>query len=383
MIMRTLFISGATLVLLAGSAFSQGGTRVWPVAYANQPGGEQLAAPFTLASGNRLPTARSVTTLKSWSVPFGPGSSIDRIAWRRESVTHNNYSASSGQLEVRVGLIRNAKRPSQTLARLFEDGSSKVFGGSINLPSASSSKGRAAAFQLSVPFATPWNYAGGDFAIDLHFKGSTGTKWLRDAVTPGREIHASFEQVGGRGCFGSNGFAPLTWCELDRAVPGGEFVMHLQGAPSAGPTGTAMWMLGAAGGSFAGLPLPISLGMFGGREDCELRLNVLQSGGQAVADRSSMFSRSRMSIPIPSDNSTIGAEVTAQWAVLDEAIGTAVPRTTSNAITVKIGASPPTGSPFYGRSLWNYGMDLSGGQGFQRSAANLVPVIQFSGNFAN
>ena len=133
-----------------------------------------------------------------------------------------------------------------------------------------------------------------------------------------------------------------------------------------------------------GIPLrqPVSLGGAGGLASCELQVDAFESVFALVADRSDRFGRARVSLPIPINSGAAGAQITAQWAVLDPGLSLRLPLTTSNTMSVRIGEPPKTTSARFGRSMWAYGVEQQGTQGLRLSQLNYVPVTQFSGTFA-
>jgi hypothetical protein len=348
-------------------------TAVWPPGYATRAGGSSQAAPFTISGARERPTGRSVTTFAAASVPFGAGSVIHEIAYRRDSLDPATYPTARGWLRVDFGAVHDAQRITSAVQHVWTSArSTTAFKGTIDLPTAPPPTTGPAPFDLVIPLRFPWTWSGGDFAIDLAFQGEAGKTWRRDAARIHDGHNAGYEPYG-NGCAGSNGLVPFAFVDLIGAVPGGFANVHLSNALRTPQNGLAVNMLGLTQSP------PLPLGPFGFPPACRLHVQSLASLSAPTGDRSLAFSRSLVRWPIPNTATLTGVTLATQWLVLDPGYSTAVPATSSNAIRFTIGRASSTASVNWGRSLWLYGYRLNVPQGGELSPPNYVAITRFGG----
>ncbi len=368
------------LSFVASNATAQN-TRIWPIPYQSQPGEGAMSAPFTLSAAHPRRNSRATTTVHASSVPFGVGSTIDEIAFRRDEQDPASYAATSGYCEVRMGPTVSAEDPWANPQQVLQDDVVTTFRANLNLPAANPPSSGTAPFTLVIPFDTSWTYAGGDFAFEVFYEGSASALWRRDAVQIEDREDGRYQTRGGHGVFGTHGYAPMQWIEPDLAVPGGELVFHLTGAPPTYPFGAALQLLGHGGSTFQGQTLPIQLptDQYPGGA---LEIHVLLWQLQLTSDFSGEYARSTARWPVPTSTGLTGLTFASQWLVLDPANSAPLPLLTSSALEVDIGTASTTESISYGRTLWSYGAPEQRRHYYERSPRNYVPVTRFGGTFS-
>jgi hypothetical protein len=230
--MKTInIVSGAlALISLAGTSGAQGSS-VWPQGYASSAGEGAQNAPFTVTASHPEKRTRSMTTMAGASLPFGAGSVINQIAYRRDSrFRSSSYGGySGGRLTVDIGPVWSAERPAAAFAANWAGAPSRVFDANFDLPAAGPPGASVPPFTIVIPFSQSWTYGGGDMAVDLLYAGSPPGRWRRDAVRVPVQTNAEFRQIG-PGCRGSNGMSPYTYPFVEEGVPGRTVTLHLTGA---------------------------------------------------------------------------------------------------------------------------------------------------------
>lgn len=371
--MVTLAASTLAAVTLAPAVNAQT-SAVWPPAYATRPGDAGQLAPFSISGAHRWPTGRSISTFEAATLPFGAGSRLQGIAYRRTAIDGASYPRIRGEARVFVGTVPDASIPSSTVLHVFAPDPDFAFKGLLDLPAEPPpAAGQAAPFSLVIPFLVSWTYPGGDLGVDVHFEAPPGGVWVRDALRgfDGQDARAT---PLGPGCAASNGTVPLAWLDATLAVPGGGLVADLIGAPDLGALGTAVHLLG-----FTYEP-PIALEAFGFPPGCRLHVGIVDAFSVATGDRSTQdFARARVVRGIPGDASLTGVSLGSQWLVYDPALTTRLPLLLSNGLRVTLGRAATSPGVLWGRTLWAYGNTTSRERGLELSPADHVAITRFSG----
>lgn len=360
--------------LLCVTALHAQQTRVWPNGYQTQPGQGTMSAPFTITAGQVRNNARAMTLIHANSLPFGPGSVIEEMAFRRDVHDPQAFNALSGTLEVYIGTVPSVDDPIGNIHHMTRE-ATRVFLGTLSIPGASRPSSGVAPFSLVIPFDRPWTYPGGDLMFELHWTDTWGTVWRRDAVELDDGVDPTVTPIGGHGQFGSHGYAPAQWAALEDSVPDGQLCFHLEGAPPERPVGSAVFYLGVARTQPLLMPAPDYIG--GG----EFWVDPILSEVMLTGDYAIDYARASIAVPLGGGTSLTGVEFAAQWLVLDQNQNVTYPVLASNALKIKIGARSTTSHIRYGRSLWAYGKGPSRSQALQPGPDNYVPITQFRGTF--
>ncbi|MCA8942282.1 MAG: hypothetical protein KDB80_06940 [Planctomycetes bacterium] len=368
---RPLLALAATLVLPA--LVSGQATRVWPSVYQTQAGEGAMSAPFTLNPGQIRNDARSITTIDAQSLPFGPGSVINELAFRRDTLDAQTYGAVTGYCEVYIGVVENGMLPTGNARWLMRD-AKKVFAGNLSIPAASRPSSGTAPFSLVIPFQSTWTYPGGDLGFEVSWVDSAGNKWRRDAVEIEDRVDGTFSNVGGHGMFGTHDYAPMQWIDPGEAVPGGQLTFHLEGAPPERPFGSAVHYLG----QLRSQPIQLQQHPYVGGE---FWIEPFLSRLLLTSDHASEYARATVSWNLNNDPALSGIVFASQWLVLDAHQNVRIPVLPSDAMTVEVGSASTTDHIAYGRSLWAYGKGSNRNQALQRGPRNYVPVTRFGGTF--
>jgi hypothetical protein len=375
-------LGAAGMGLLCTVAARAQATRVWPTGYASTPGQDAMSSPFTVnraAPGNKT---RSMTTIVGSSLPFGPGSVVTRLGFRRDARYRSvTYQASqAGHLSVYMGAIRSAATPNANMDANWLGAPSLVFDANLDVPAAAPpGTGTAAPFSLTLTLGQPFTYRGGDIAIDLTFQASPGSLWRRDAVALDAGPATGSWLTIGSGCAGSQGFTGYTYPRIESTVPGRTLQIELEGAVL--PSTLGLNILGESMNTFAGVPLPFNLQAQGLGSSCFLRCSIALAQPVAVATASTQFSRGRAQWPLPNSPSLVGATLFSQWLLSDPGVTSPTKLTVSNGIAVTLGAPDPNPRTIAGRTIWRYeacGCVLDGGA---FSSKEFVPITEFTGTF--
>ena len=353
--------------LLAGTAPAQQ-KFVWPAGHTNTEGNSSQAAPFSVSTAWNLRGSRSTTLIAAGSVPFGAGSAITAIAFRRDGQDPATYAALTGSYEVRIGEVADALTPVEGPREPFLSTPQLIGWGSLNQPAAGPPGAGTAPFSIALPFRTPWVWNGNDFGIDVNYNDNATPTWHRDAVYVQPITDAAMRALGA-GCKATVPFEPLTWVTGRTGYYGGSLDVMVQAAPlPAG--GSAILMLGTQ------LPGPLSLAQWL-PAGCNLYVSPLAQVTTATVLPTNQFSYAMQSLAIPNTPVIAGGIIGLQWLVADTT-GTAIGLVVSNGLNAAVGR-PAASTPDYGRSFWGYGvtgtgMDYTGHLG----PPSYVPVIEFT-----
>lgn len=359
-----------TLLALAAASPAQG--RVWPAPYATVPGESAMDTPFTITAFDTAQGSRCATLIRANSLPFGTGSVINAIAFRRDAVRTDIYAPRSGSYEMYVGSVNDAMHHGPGLRGIWLQQPVRVGAGNLSLPLATPPVLGAAPFTIAAPFQFAWTWPGGDMAYDIVFTGSPGTPWRRDAVRRTPRVDGQGWSIG-TGCASTSGFVPLPWLDPDTAIPGGTLALRVQGAPlPAG--GVAIMMLGLPRGF--GVPLD-SIGFPVG---CRTHVGAFYALGVPTGAPSRLYTQATARVQVPATSSLAGAVLAAEWVILDPALGTVLPFAISDGFAFQLGAGTTLSN--FGRSIWAYGSTQIGVSYSGRLAEpDYVPVTEFRGSF--
>ncbi|HKB14956.1 MAG TPA: VCBS repeat-containing protein, partial [Planctomycetota bacterium] len=181
----------------------------------------------------------------------------------------------------------------------------------------------------------------GDLDGDDYPEFAASEPW-RAPTLAGRVVGYSGAPVGisvfGSGCPGSGGFVPriAAWRLLPppgpvAVTPGSTLRMNLSRALGGG---TAILVLGGSSATWAGLPLPLSLG-FAGMPACSLLVSPDATIPVTTLGAGPGNGRGSLSFPIPSLPSLSGTTIYGQWYVADPGPGL-LPGAMSRGIGVNI-----------------------------------------------
>ncbi|MBI5849937.1 MAG: hypothetical protein HZB39_02695 [Planctomycetes bacterium] len=346
--------------------------RVWPAPYATAPGESAMDTPFTITSFDASQGSRCATLIRAATLPFGVGSVLNAIAFRRDAVRPDTYATRSGAYEIYIGSVNDAATHGPGMRGIWLQQPVRAGAGNLSLPLAVPPSGGTAPFTIVAPFQFAWTWPGGDMAYDIVFTGSPGTPWRRDAAYRTPRVDAQGWSIG-TGCTSSSGFIPQPWLDPDTAVPGGTLALRVQGAPlPAG--GVAIMMLGLPRGF--GVPLdPIGFPV-----GCKTHVGAFYTLGVPTGAPSRLYAQAIASVPIPATPTLAGAVLATEWVILDLALGTALPFAISDGFAFQIGTGATL--PNYGRSIWAYGSTQIGASYSGRLAEpDYVPVTEFRGTF--
>lgn len=345
---------------------------VWPPGYDTVPGGSAQATPFSISPNTATANTRALFTLKAASLPFGPGTVINELAFRRDSQFAVGYASANGRLRVKIGVVPDAMRPAGRIQSVWVDTPTEVFNGApITLPPAAfPGTGTVAPFNLIITFTKPFTYLGGDLGIDVEFTGPRNTVWNRDAVQLPYDESGDFRHIG-PGCPGSTTYGPSLWVDVQDLRPGGAVNLHLDGCSKITPSLAVF---------FFGTPLPASIPLVttGFGPLCSAHVSPAISVTSLIGDVSTRYARSQINIPLPNNALLIGAPLSFQALALDYFVQSGLPMVVSNGLDVICGA--PSGAPpvEYGRTIWLWGsLGNNRVDGAFVSPPNYVPVIRF------
>lgn len=347
---------------------------VWPRGYATRSGGAMHATPFSQSRTIRPTRTRTVLAIAATSLPMSRGAKIRGLAFRRDGVDAARYPSFTARLRVRMRVVPSAEALSAAVSLHFTE-VHEVFRGNVSVPRADRPSASAAApFALRIPFAKPWDYPGGDLAIECNVEGPAGVTWRCDAVELGRGLAGFGASTSiGPGCLTSGGEMPTLSVEsLDELYPGGNIVL-VQERLRLPPQGAAgLFVLGAPS---AGRSLAPGFG-----PNCQLFVwPPVWIGSGLFGDRAQHFARARVTLAPPRDASLAGVRIAVQGVHVDLGLQTPVRAALSNAVDVTLGKIPaPSSQSFFGRSMWLYGSPESGAAiGLRSGPINRVPVIEF------
>ena len=370
-------------VLLLIGAVAQGqSSAIWPPEFRWWTGEHAQATPFSLSPNQTATKARNMTVINPASLPFGKGSTISGIAFRREGEGEGTYAAQTGgRLRVQFGATN---RTELNLSHRFDDNWSQtptiVFDQSLNLPQAPPPTGNPP-FAIPVAFTKPWTYNGGGMAIDLLYSHTAATtEWFRDAATYSRGDRRGRSSTIGPGCTGSNGMAPYTYALTGTALPGRELVIALYGSvPPVQPEEFyAINIVGYSTQNHGSTPLPFDLSLIGLGTGCKLYQNIIIFQAFTVTPANAQYSRAYALYPIPNSPFLANTAVYTQWFCFDSQVGSSLKVTASNGAEIFLGEP---GTPHnIGQTLWLYG--ASGGStdmGETMPGQDYVAVIEFTG----
>ncbi|MFN3242387.1 MAG: hypothetical protein ACE37K_12840 [Planctomycetota bacterium] len=342
----------------------------WPAGFANQPGGSAQATPFSISPNTATSNTRALCTLKAASLPFGPGTVLNELAFRRDSQHATGYPAVNGNLRVKIGVVPDAMRPSGRFQSAWLGEPQQVFNGTpFSLPNAPfPGSGTAAPFDLVIPFTKPFTYLGGDLGIDIEWTGPPNTDWKRDAIQLPFDQSGDFRALGA-GCPGSTTYGPNLWVDVQNLRPGGSINLRLDGCA---PPALASFYLGLPTTS------PVPLSPFGLGATCAAHIGPALTWNSLVGDVSTRYARARLDLPLPNDPLLIGAPLSFQALALDFFVASSAPFVSSNAIDVICGAPSGIAPVEYGRTIWVWGSRGNNRvDGSFVSPPNYVPVIRF------
>jgi hypothetical protein len=351
--------------------------RTWPVGYEYTSGDTTLSAPLSAPPND---ASRLTTVMKRSGIPWSAGSSITALSLR--GVLPIGTRATNGALRMRIGTT--PRLPEQISLRFdanFAATPQTVFQGNLDLP------GYAVRPTVRIPFATPYLDGGtGNLALDLFFAADPrlreGTIWPIGAVSQDHGARAGTVRTYGAGCPGSNGRVPQSAAILVTAVPGAELMLTTEG--SVRPTSTqeqvAVNIIGLSTTSWAGTPLPLSLGFLGANPACMLRTDLLSTANVPVLAATATTSRAYAAWQLPPTPSWNGQSLHSQWLFWDLRVGTALPWIVSDAATVTFGTMAT--SLMGGQSVWKVGgADGSTTEVGTRDLGSRRPILDFEGGW--
>lgn len=382
-----LVVTAALAIGLLAPAGGAQSSVVWPSQYANRRGEEAMNTPFSVSAGHPTAKARSMTVMVGSSLPFGPGSVINKVAFRRDHKhLSTTYSGNSGgSLRVDVGpTFRDGNDMGSSFWDNWSERPTTVFVGDFKLPHAAPPSSGVAPFALAIPFQVPWTYPGGNMAIDLLYEfPNRPSVWRRDAMAAPAQVNGTYVDLGG-GCRGSNGLVPHGYPYVDTAVPGSTMILSLYGTvpprnPSA-PENLAVNWLGSNTSSWGPVPLPFDLGNLGFPWGCVLKTDIVSLQVARAVNPSTLYGRAYAVWPLPNEWSLVGLTLFTQWAIPDSALSAAQKFTLSNAQAIKLGTQDPMPRRFIGRTAWLQGATGAVQDGGRTSREEFVPITEFTGS---
>jgi hypothetical protein len=140
----------------------------------------------------------------------------------------------------------------------------------------------------------------------------------------------------------------------------------------------AFHMLGLQNATWLGLPLPMSLGIFGAPQACMLRVDPLLITTVPVSNPSALFARATSSAQIPALSAAVGVDVYSQWLLFDSALAAPLQATVSDAQRITLGPIAPSPATVFARTIWKYGAS-----GYEDDCGRMVlddygPVLRFN-----
>jgi hypothetical protein len=379
-----LLLPAALALGLLASAGSAQSSAVWPPQYANRPGEQAMNTPFSVSPGHVTRKSRSMTVMVAGSLPFGPGSVINKIAFRRDNKhLSTTYWGSSGSLDVDLGYTsRDGETMDGSFYENWKERPTRVFLGDFKVPQADPPFG-VAPFALAIPLHVPWTYRGGNIAIDMMYESPGGpTTWRRDAIAWPAQVNGTYVDLGG-GCRGSNGLVPYGYPYVETAVPGSTMVLGLYGAvpprsPSA-PESLAVNWLGSNTSAWGPVPLPFDMGNLGFPWGCMLKTDIVMMQVALTQNPSSLYTRSYAIWQLPNESTLSGLTLFTQWMCPDSALSAKQKFTLSNAQAIRLGTANPVPRKLIGRTVWLHGATGSVEDSGRTSREEFVPITQFSG----
>ncbi len=373
-------VCAALAVGLLASAGSAQSSAVWPSSYANRPGEEAMNAPFSVSRGHSTNKARSMTVMVGSTLPFGPGSVINKIAFRRDNkhLTETYGNVSGGSLKVDMGYTdRDGNDINGSFYENWKELPTTVFTGTFKLPHGAPPFG-VAPFALAIPLQVPWTYWGGNIAIDLLYEHPfPSTTWRRDAIAWPTQVNGTYVDLGG-GCKGSNGFVPYGHPFADTAVPGSTMVLGLYGNvpppnPFAPETMAVNW-LGSNTSSWGPVSLPFDMGNMGLPWGCMLKTDILSIQVTLAQNPSSLYGRSYALWDLPNEQTLTGLTLFTQWMCPDSGLSTQQKFTLSNAQAIRLGTPDPLPRKVMGRTIWLQGATGGVQDSGRMSREEFVPI---------
>jgi hypothetical protein len=341
---------------------------VFPAGLAMTAGNAVMNAPFTARAGQPTGSTRCMVVLDAAAAPFAVGTTLTRLALRRDAAYAGApYAASVGSLTVRIGRAVAAPDAIKDVrfARLWSGEPTTVFQStSFQLPAAAAPGGALPGWNVVIPFSANHVWQGGPLAVEFLWTPAGGASaWRCDAFTTPRG-NGRFRTLGA-GCVGSNGFRPFHYALPETTVPGATLALQLEGAVRPAAPGTlqdvSLHVLG-----FQALPSPVDLGVvLGTPTGCWLRSDAQVTTLVPLGNPSALFGRAQRQVALPAAASLAGARLYSQWLCFDLGLGTAFPATVSDAIEVTLGQLPPPPAPRRARTVWKLGatgFDIDSGE---------------------
>lgn len=375
--------SSTACVALAAIVASAPAQFVFPAAQASAPGNAVMNAPFSAFAGQPNGATRCMVILDPAAVPFPVGTSVFRVAFRRDTAYPSTaYGAFNGSLQVRMGSAIAVPDGVQDVrfARLWNGNPTIVFnatGSSFAVPAAPAPGTSLPPWSVVANFTTPYQWNGGPLAIEFLWTPAGGSSsWRCDAFTTTRG-NGTFRSLG-QGCTGSNGYRPFHYPLPETTVPGGMLTLQMEGSIRPTTPGTlqdlSMHILG-----FAALPAPVDLGpLLGTPSGCFLRNDAVLTSLAPIANSSALFGRAVHQVALPASAALGGANLYSQWLLFDLGVNAAFPATVSDGIEITLGQLPPPAAPRRARTLWKFGatgFDIDSGK---MAADEYGPVLRFN-----
>lgn len=345
---------------------------VWPRGYASVVGGRASATPFSISKALSPQRTRMVLAIAGSSLPFGKGTKLRGIGFRRDGIVQADYTAYAGSIRVRIRTIADARQVTASVA-LFFDASHEVYRGPVAVPAAPKPRGsQPANFDLRITFAQPWEYTGGDLVLECNVEGPAGAVWRCDTVDLGHEVGGT-SSVLGPGCATSTTAVPTLAVEDLRGVRPGGTVKLVQERLPLPPIGAAgLFVIGQASP-------PVALGP-AFPPGCDLYvLPILPIQAGTFGDRASTYARSTLKLSTVSDRQLVGARFAVQGLAIDTGLTSKVPIALTNALELEFGPiASSIALGFTGRAFWVYGSQPTGRtEGARSGPKNRVVVVEF------